>query len=235
MKKIIRLICLVGLFYLFGAVTVQYKLFPFEQIVKLRNSIKGNPILVKPYYIDKSSQFKVLSKNDKYEIVMIGDSITDGAEWYELLNIDNIQNRGISGDTTDGVLLRLDSISQSIKKAFIMIGINDIAMYKSIDEIYNNYVKIVDILEKKSVKIYIQSTLYVGKNYSNSKSINLKVDELNKKLEELAKNRDLTFINLNKIFAPNGYLDNEYTNDNIHLNGEAYLLWVKEITKYIEE
>ncbi|MEM5570882.1 GDSL-type esterase/lipase family protein [Aliarcobacter butzleri] len=235
MKKIIGLICLVGLFYLFGAATVQYKLFPFEQVVKIRNSIKGNPILVKPYYIDKSSQFKVLSKNDKYKIVMIGDSITDGAEWYELLNIDNIQNRGIGSDTTDGVLRRLDTINKSIEKVFIMIGINDIAMYKSIDEIYNNYVKIIDALEKKSVKIYIQSTLYVGKNYSNSKSINLKVDELNKKLEELAKNKDLIFINLNKILAPNGYLDNEYTNDNIHLNGEAYLLWAKEITKYIEE
>ncbi|MFV7789571.1 GDSL-type esterase/lipase family protein [Aliarcobacter lanthieri] len=234
MKKIIGLICLVGLFYLFGAITVQYKLFPFEQIVKLRNSIKGNPILVNPYYIDKSSQFKVLSKNDKYEIVMIGDSITDGAEWYELLNIDNIQNRGIGGDTTDGILLRLDSINQSIKKAFIMIGINDITMYKSIDEIYNNYIKIIDILEKKGIKIYIQSTLYLGNNYYNSKSINSKVDELNKKLEELAKNKDLTFINLNKIFAPNGYLDNKYTNDNVHLNGEAYLLWGQEIKDFMK-
>ncbi|MFW3343320.1 GDSL-type esterase/lipase family protein [Aliarcobacter butzleri] len=232
MKKIMALICLFGLFYLFGAITVQYRLFPFEQIVKLRNSFKGNPILVKPYYIDKSSQFKVLSKNDKYEIVMIGDSITDGAEWYELLNIDNIQNRGISGDTTDGVLLRLDSINQSIRKAFIMIGINDIA-YKSIDEIYNNYVKIIDTLEKKGIRIYIQSILYVGENYSNSKSINSKVDKLNKKLEELANNKDLTFINLNKILAPNGYLDNKYTNDNIHLNGEAYLLWSEEIKDFI--
>ncbi|WP_418184920.1 GDSL-type esterase/lipase family protein [Aliarcobacter vitoriensis] len=234
MKKIIWLITLFGLFYLFGAVTVQYRLFPFEQIVKLRNSFKANPILVKPYYIDKSSQFKVLSKNDKYKIVMIGDSITDGAEWYELLNIDNIQNRGIGGDTTDGLLARLDSINQSIKKAFIMIGINDIGMYKSIDEIYDNYVKIINTLEEKGIKIYIQSTLYVGKNYPNSKNINLKVDELNKKLKELAKNKDLTFINLNKILAPNGYLDNKYTNDNVHLNGVAYLLWADEIKDYIK-
>lgn len=234
MKKIIGLICLVVLFYLFGAITVQYRLFPFEQIVKLRNSFKGNPILVKPYYIDKSSQFKVLSKNDKYKIAMIGDSITDGAEWYELLNIDNIQNRGIGGDTTDGVLLRLDNINQSIEKVFIMIGINDIAMYKSIDEIYNNYVKIIDTLEKKGIRIYIQSILYVGNNYSNSKSINSKVDKLNKKLEELANDKDLTFINLNKILAPNGYLDNKYTNDNIHLSGEAYLLWIEEIKEYIK-
>lgn len=40
-----------------------------------------------------------------------------------------------------------------------MIGINDIAGYKTVDEIYNNYVKIVENLEKK-ICLFIFSPFY---------------------------------------------------------------------------
>ena len=69
-----------------------------------------------PYYLHKKSQFEMLAQNDKYKIVMLGDSITDEGQWDELLNNSKVQNRGISGDTTDGVLDRLDSINKNIEK-----------------------------------------------------------------------------------------------------------------------
>ncbi|MFA7090357.1 MAG: GDSL-type esterase/lipase family protein [Arcobacteraceae bacterium] len=234
-KRIVLFAILGGIFYLFGAVTVQYKLFPFMEIVQIRNYFKENSNLVNysPYYLSKVSQFNKLKNNDSSLIAMIGDSITDGAEWYELLENNNIQNRGIGGDTTYGVLNRLDTISKTIKKVFIMIGINDIAGYKTVDEIYNNYVKIVENLEKKDMSIYIQSVLYVGKKYPNSNFFNQEVDKLNIKLEKLAKDKNLVFIDLNYILAPHKYLKAEYTHDEIHLNGEAYILWTNIIKKYI--
>ncbi len=62
------------------------------------------------------------------EIVFLGNSITDGAEWYELLGNKRIRNRGISADVTEGILLRLDAITKlKPAKIFIMIGVNDIA------------------------------------------------------------------------------------------------------------
>ena len=115
-----------------------------------------------------------------------------------------------------------------------MIGINDIAGYKTVDEIYNNYVKILEDLERKDIKVYIQSVLYVGKNYPNSDYFNKEVKNLNKKLEQIAKDKKIDFIDLNSIFAPNDYLEKIYTNDEIHLNGKAYILWANEILKYIE-
>lgn len=234
MKKVFGILVLIGVFYLFGAVTVQYKLFPFQQIVELRNAIKGEIILEKPYYLDKVSQFKVLSSNDNLRIVMLGDSITDGGEWYELLNSNLVQNRGISGDTTIGVLNRLDTINNNIQKVFIMIGINDIASYKSIDEIYNNYTKIIDKLNSKNIEVFIQSILYVAKKYPNSKEINLKVSELNNRLLELSENRNIKFIDLNLILSDNKFLKEKYQNDGIHLNGEAYYLWANEIKPLIK-
>ena len=233
LKKIFLFIFIGGIFYLFGAVTVHYKLFPFSEIVKIRNYFKGDKN-ISPYYLSKVSQFSELKGSDKFSIVMIGDSITDGAEWYELLKNNEVQNRGIGGDTTKGILDRLDTINKSIKKAFIMIGINDIGRYKRVDEIYNNYIKILEDLERKDIKVYIQSVLYVGKNYPNSDYFNKEVKNLNKKLEQIAKDKKIDFIDLNSIFAPNDYLEKIYTDDEIHLNGKAYILWANEILKYIE-
>ena len=58
------------------------------------------------------------------EIVFLGNSITDGAEWFELLGNKKCLNRGISADITAGILLRLDAITRlQPSKLFIMIGI----------------------------------------------------------------------------------------------------------------
>ena len=183
-----------------------------------------------PYYKHKKSQFEVLAMNEKYTTMMLGDSITDEGRWDELLNIDTVQNRGISGDTTSGVLERLDSIGKNIENVFIMIGVNDIMRGASVDEIFANYLKIIKVFQEKNIKVYIQSTLYIGER--RAENFNTEVEALNKKLEIYASENKITFINLNPIFAPNKILEKKYTSDDLHLNGSAYKLWAQEIKKY---
>ena len=185
-----------------------------------------------PYYKHKKSQFEVLSMNEKFTTMMLGDSITDEGLWDELLNNDTIQNRGISGDTTDGVLERLNPMGKNIEKVFIMIGVNDIMRGKSVDEIYSNYLKIIQFFKEKKIKIHIQSTLYIGE--SRKADFNPKVEELNKRLEKYASENKITFINLNPIFAPNKVLKKEFTFDDLHLNGSAYKLWSQEIKLFLK-
>ena len=198
--------------------------------IKQPKQIEAWKIQNDPYYKHKKSQFQMLSQNTKYTTVMLGDSITDEGQWDELLDNPLVQNRGISGDTTDGVLERLDSINKSIKQVFIMIGVNDIMRGKSVDEIYANYLKIIQIFKEKNIKIHIQSTLYIGE--TRKADFNPKVEELNKRLEKYASENKITFINLNPIFAPNKVLKKEFTFDDLHLNGTAYKLWTQEIKKY---
>ncbi|MGD9625862.1 MAG: GDSL-type esterase/lipase family protein [Arcobacter sp.] len=183
-----------------------------------------------PYYKHRKSQFEMLKNSDKYETIMLGDSITDEGLWDELLENNKVQNRGISGDTTSGVLDRLDSINKSIKQVFIMIGVNDIMRGKEVDEIYTNYLKIIKTFKDKNIKVYIQSTLFIGEK--RMENFNPKVEELNKRLEKYANENQITFINLNPIFAPQKVLKKEFTSDDLHLNGSAYKLWAKEIKKY---
>ena len=183
-----------------------------------------------PYYKHRKSQFDVLSQNEKYKTIMLGDSITDEGSWDELLNNDTIQNRGISGDTTDGVLDRLNSVNKNIKQVFIMIGVNDIMRGREVDEIFANYLKIIKTFKEKNIKVHIQSTLYIGE--TRKSNFNPKVEELNKRLEKYASENQITFINLNPIFAPNQVLKKEFTSDDLHLNGTAYKLWAEQIRKY---
>jgi lysophospholipase L1-like esterase len=183
------------------------------------------------YYQEKISQFKELNKMNTKDVVMLGDSITDRALWYELLDNKNIANRGISGDTTYGVLKRVDLISSKTKKLFLMIGINDILNGSSTQEIFANYTKIIKKLKEKDIDIYIQSTLHVGENAPQS--LNQKVSKLNSFIKTLSNDENLTFIDLNDYLSPNGYLDEKYTFDELHLNGDAYKIWANVLKDYM--
>lgn len=68
-----------------------------------------------PYYLHQTSLFQILPKS-KSDIIFLGDSITDECEWAELLKNPQIKNRGISGDTTMGILHRLEDVVKSQPK-----------------------------------------------------------------------------------------------------------------------
>jgi len=189
--------------------------------------LQGNNI----YYEHKVSQFQQLSKQADKKILMLGDSITERGLWSELTNRNDIVNRGISGDTTSGVLDRLDNLNPNLIEAFIMIGINDLLIGQSVEFIFDNYTKIIIKLEKIGIKPIIQSTLYVG---SNAKIINQRVKQLNNLLRDYAKKNNIQFIDLNIKLAPDGVLLEKYSLDGLHLNDKGYVEWSKILKSYIK-
>ena len=239
-------ILLVAMFaYVFGLITGKYQIFPYRQIKNLKNVVYAGKVYADNknsikagkeknfgnYYFDKKSFFKV--NGSKADVVMIGDSITDDAEWNELFSNISILNRGIAGDTTKGVLNRMDYIySTNAKKAFIMIGVNDLGKNVSMDEIYSNYEKIVSQLKEHGIMPYIQSVLFLGEKHANK---NKDVLKLNLRLKELSERENIVFIDLNKVLSENGKLKKSFSSeDDIHLNGDGYSVWKNSITKYIQ-
>jgi len=183
-----------------------------------------------PYYEHKVSQFKLLSDDKTKSIVMLGDSITERGLWSELTNRMDIANRGISGDTTEGVMDRLNNLNPNFKQCFIMLGINDILRGEDILNIMKNYKNILNTLRQKNITPYIQSTLYIGSNAPYL--YKQRVKKLNQFLQRYAKEHKLVYIDLNKSLAPNSYLKQNYSLDGLHLNGEGYLIWKNIITKH---
>jgi len=193
------------------------------------------------YYYQKKSHFESLYDTDR-EIIFLGDSITDNCEWAELYQNLKIKNRGIGGDRTDGVLLRLDEIVSSLPdKIFIMIGINDLGGGIKVTDIASNYEKIVRYLLNKSpdTQIYLQSVLPINEKlynffYKKAKATNAKIITLNKQLKDLASELGVRHIDLSPFFIDDkNQLDEQFTADGLHLNGKAYLVWKNAIEQYV--
>lgn len=187
---------------------------------------------MKIHYEQRVSLFNSLEVKDS-SVIMLGNSITASCNWSEMFNNGKIINRGIGGDTTEGILNRIDFLKSCKPDAvFLLIGTNDLSQGKTPDEIINNYEKIVkNITEYNStLELFIQSVLPINKNqfilppnYDNDK-----IKSLNKMIENLQDGR-VRYVNLYDDFLDhNGNLKIEYSNDGLHLNGSGYLRW-KEI------
>lgn len=197
---------------------------------------RANSMYDNPFYWDKKSHFDTLQKSES-EIVFLGDSLTDLCEWHEFFKGFTIKNRGICGDTTEGILNRLYGIIEAKpKKLFLMIGINDINQGRTVDDIFNNYEQIVKRIKASTPKteVLIQSLLPVNNQKFLNRGVNDKVRILNAKLQELAIELSFQYIDLFSSFLDsNQELDTQYTTDGIHLNGQGYLIWQKIIEKHV--
>ena len=177
----------------------------------------------------------------KNEIVFLGNSITDGAEWFELLGNKKCINRGISADVTEGILLRLDEITKlRPKKIFIMIGVNDLSRNMTPDEIIVNYSKILTRIRDESPRtmVYVQSVLPVNpatgmaKNHTNKTP---EIMELNGRLATLAAEYGYTYIDLFSLMADtNNHLPRSFSVDGLHLSYKAYKVWADAIKPYVK-
>jgi lysophospholipase L1-like esterase len=192
---------------------------------------------LKAYYYHRKEHFETLP-NTEHEIIFLGNSITDQAEWSELFENPHIKNRGIGGDDTDGILGRLDEVVDSKPdKVFIMIGTNDLSNGKSVDYIIKSYSRILDSISVKSpfTKIYVQSVLPTDDAIHYTRK-NSDIIQINNKLKELTRLKGIIYVDL---FTPFGTAENklnpEYSLDGLHLNGKGYLLWKKLIEKYVNE
>jgi len=192
------------------------------------------------YYYQRKTLFEKLP-NSENEIIFLGNSISDGCNWSELFMEGRIKNRGISGDVTDGVLDRLNEVTESKPSAiFIMIGVNDLARGRSVDYIVSNYEQILKTIksDSKETKVYVQSVLPVNDEFPKFKNHVNKTKQIlsvNKKLKKLTAKYGANYIDLFPLFAmENKKLNPKYSNDGLHLTGEGYLLWKTVVEKYIE-
>jgi len=187
-------------------------------------------------YERTAEMYKMYGINEFGRILMLGDSITYGAYWNELMKRSDIINRGIPGDTTFWMLDRLEyTTTGRIEKAFVLAGINDISKYQLPASIFARYTKIIDFLVAQGIKPHIQSVIYLGKLNPKYDVYNGRIAELNKLLKEYADKNGYTFIDLNPTLAPEGFLKDEYTYDGTHLTAQGYTLWRDILTPYMSD
>lgn len=182
----------------------------------------------------KVDQFSSYPNSSK-DIIFLGNSITAGIEWSELLGRSDVRNRGISGDISFGVLERLTEVTEGKPaKVFILIGINDISRNIPDSMILRNYQLMIHRIKAESpqTKIYFQTLLPVNNEFTQFKNHYNKDEHIlfvNEELRKLAAAEKITLIDLYPHFLnADKKLDSKYTQDGLHLNAAGYQVW-KEI------
>ncbi len=168
--------------------------------------------------------------NNQSKLIFLGDSLTDWNDWGRF---GPHYNAGISGDTTEGLTYRLQSIlDKKPTTVVLMIGINDLLQGIPLSQIKANYTLLIESLEPIK-NLLILSTLPCG-HFDDCDYINGQVIALNIFLKSQVKGRGLTYVDLYKDFINSeGNLRNAFTSDGVHLSDAGYEVWEKGLISYL--
>lgn len=225
----------------------------------IMKAMDATPIYTDHYYKRKAifDKERPIGPND---IVFLGNSLTEGGNWasyYPEIEAKlakkggAIRNRGIVGDTFGGIDARLDQILPGHPKTiFFLTGANDVSHNLTADSIANGIIKVVRRIKRESpgTKIYLQSLLPINESFKRYRLLNGKTamfSEINAKLEKMAKEEKVTFINIYPLFLTNGpadlslpadqqVLNPNITRDGLHVTKDGYKIWSEAIRKYVK-
>lgn len=180
-------------------------------------------------YLTRNSLFEVLPM-DSDMTVMLGNSLTAGGEWQELLHDAGVRNRGIGGDGVDGVYHRLDQVlAMRPRRIFLMIGINDLLARREVDDVIAGHERILDRIKAASpgTTLVVQSLLPLNEGMMGMRRNEL-VLRTNQALKELCSRKGVPYLDLHPLFVDEaGQLREDFTSDGIHLTGQGYLEWAR--------
>ncbi len=194
-------------------------------------------------YEQRINWFKTVNKYvEGRPSVFVGDSITQEFLLTEMFKGYNVSNRGIGGDTTSGVLKRLNEsiFDLNPKQLFLMIGTNDIQLENATSDEIVDHIKEISM---KSISKLTDLEIYLVSVFPVNPSIdpitvgirtNQFIDEINIKLKNLAEVLNLTYIDINYILKDeNNNLKPEYTREGLHISPFGYEKIIEIFKKYL--
>ena len=197
--------------------------------------------LFRMHYANRVRSFQ--EQNAVYQnVVMLGDSITEGFDVTKLLPGRRVLNRGIGGDVIGnalpaddkrGILARMDEsvFDCAATDVFLMIGINDLGSGRTPDVMEQGYRQILERIKKEAprVRVHIESVLPCSDRYAKH---NANVLDFNARLRKLAAEFGYDYLDLHALMVDDhGELKAEFTNDGLHLNAAGYEPWKAEVER----
>lgn len=169
------------------------------------------------------------------DIVMIGDSITEGFNLnFAGITQKQIINSGISGDLLSNLHQRIkqDAIDFQPQQIFVLIGINDLLTFhtkydkqykQNMDELFTMYKKNIQTILDAAIEPVIFAVIKVSKYEYNFMWINEQIKYFNQLLKEFAKSNKLKYVDFNQVLADNyGSINDTYFSDGLHPNEKGY-------------
>ncbi|WP_026100148.1 SGNH/GDSL hydrolase family protein [Fortiea contorta] len=175
-------------------------------------------------------------KRPQHLTILAGDSISLWFPPQLLPENRSWLNQGISGETSDGLLRRLNLFDRTQPESIlVMIGINDLIRGVSDEVILDHQQQIISYLQKAhpKVPVVVQSILPHGAEAATWEGRekllaipNSRIRQLNQKLQAIATKKGAQYLDLYPLFAnQQGNLHFEFTTDGLHLNSQGYIVW----------
>lgn len=165
-------------------------------------------------------------------IVFLGDSLTGGGDWASWFPDVDAINLGISGNTTDDVLARLDAvIAEAPDDISLLIGTNDLGTRMTVEHLCRNIQLMLVELRRElpGTRLLLQSIMPRGVEFTEL------VREANIHLWQFAPTVRAQYLDLWPALAgENGAIRPEYSDDNLHLTAAGYEAWLAELRPALE-
>lgn len=195
-------------------------------------------ILFKSGFNAKAESFKKQNTHiKKGGIVFVGDSITQDYNVYEYYPQYVVYNRGIGGDTTEGLLRRMDESIFELNPEIVVLlmGTNDFGVLNaSVEDVFIRMEKIVSLIQEKlpKTKIILQSVYPVNPRIDPI-SVGLRKNRDIKLLnEKYASINNIIYLDLYaKLIDDEGNLSKDYSVEGLHINATGY----EKITSIISQ
>ncbi len=196
------------------------------------------------HHIERHDYFLRFKEQNKIDLLFIGDSLT--RRWQEVPHLweayfskYNPANFGVGCDTIQNLKWRmlngeLEGISPKI--TVLLIGTNNLPMY-SAEEVALGIEELVNILQKKLTepKIVLMGLLPRDSDDKCDDYLSI-IDDINKRLLNLAKVHNLIFFDIGKMLIDEkNKVNRNILNDGIHMIEPGYKIWGENICPVIEE
>jgi len=171
---------------------------------------------------------------DQGAVVFLGDSITQGwgVDFKKSFDDLKLANRGIGGDTTRGMLIRLqeDVLSLHPKAVVLLMGTNDIEVEVPVDAIGRNFQKIVAALKAHDPKMPV-IVCRIFPSSATKKRPKETINAVNALFDAAVKNDpQFTVLDTYGLFAnAEGDALPALFPDLLHLNGAGYAKWASAL------
>jgi lysophospholipase L1-like esterase len=167
-------------------------------------------------------------------VLFLGDSITEEALWDELFPDLPVLNRGIAGDTTLDLLVRLDDAVNEPRLVSLLIGTNDLhgpRRRRSLDQIAGRCHEIVLRIRERApgADVLLNGLMPRTAHYAD------RLQALNVRYRAIAADTGAVFVDVWPALADAaGELRSEYTRDHLHLTASGYRAWAGALRPHVE-
>jgi N-acetylglucosamine-6-sulfatase len=190
----------------------------------------------------RHTTFLEIAKAGGIDLLFVGDSITDGWRswgfviWRKNFAALNAANFGIGGDTTQGVLWRMQNGELEGFKAkliVLMLGTNNINRNPNADIAEGNRLIVEEFRKRQpQAKVLILGIFPRGVEAANPYRASIK--EINGMLAKLADDKQVFYMDIGeKFLTPDGTLTAEIMPDALHPHEAGYQIWADAIAERV--